>query len=288
MNTYTVPLTVLIAVKNEEMNIRESVRSVAWADQVFVVDSHSKDRTREFAEAEGATVVDFDYDGGWPKKRNWGLETLPIRNEWVLLLDADERVTPELKEDIIWATGQDQFDGFYLKWQFIFLGRWMKYSWSHGWMVRLFRHGYASYEDLGMRGEGGWDAEVHENVVVKGRAGRLKGLLEHNTNQDISYWIRKQNEFSDWNAKRRIDQMEEGMPPIKNLFSGDPGKVRRWLKGFFIRLPFKPDIMFFYLYVIKGGFLDGKAGYYFCRLRAMHELNIQVKIYERQKGSLRS
>ncbi len=282
------PLTVIIAVKNEEMNIRESVRSVAWADQVFVVDSRSTDRTVAVAEAEGANVVQFDYDGGWPKKRNWALETLPIRNEWVLLLDADERVTPELKEDIRWALQQDEYDGFYLKWQFIFLGRWMKHSWSHGWMIRLFRHGFAAYEDLGMRGEGGWDAEVHENVVLKGRVGRLKGLLEHNTNQDISYWIRKQNEFSDWNAKRRIDQLKEGIPPLSHLFSGDPGKVRRWLKAVFIRLPFKPDLLFVYLYLVKGGFLDGRAGYYFCRLRAMHELNIQVKLYERQKGLLRS
>lgn len=152
-------------------------------------------------------------------------------------------------------------------------------------MLRLIRYGRGEYEDLGMRREGGWDAEVHENVVVDGKCGRLLGLLDHDSQENLSFWIKKQNEFSDWNAKRRVAQLEEGVPPASHLWSGDPGKTRRFLKAVFIRLPFKPTLMFIYLYWIKQGFLDGRAGYYFCKLRAMHELNINAKVFElRQFG----
>ncbi len=276
------PITIIVPAKNEEKNIVDCLNSIEWADQVFVVDSQSTDKTEELVKAHGREIVQFYYDGGWPKKRNWALENLPIRNDWILLLDADERITPELKKELEWVVEQKEYDGFYLKWKFIFLGEWMKYSWSHGWMLRLFRHGKGAYEDLGMRKEGGWDAEVHENVVVDGKCGRLKGLLDHDSNEDLFFWIKKQNEFSDWNAKRRLMQMQEGLPPLNYLWSGDPGKTRKWLKALFLRLPFKSQLMFFYLYFIKLGFLDGKAGYYFCKLRAMHELNINAKIYELQ------
>ncbi len=275
-----IPITVLIAAKNEEKNIRDCLHSVAWADQVFVVDSQSTDLTGAITQEEGREIVQFYYDGGWPKKRNWALQNLPIRNDWVLLLDADERVTPELKVDIARAIQQSGYNGFYLKWQFIFLGRWMKHAWSHGWMLRLFRHGKGEYEDLGMRTEGGWDAEVHENVVVEGKCGRLNGLLEHNSHESLSFWIRKQNDFSDWNAKRRLKQLQEPVPPLAYLWSGDPGKARKWLKAVFLRLPGKPAVLFFYLYYLCLGFLDGRAGYYFCKLRQMHELNINAKVFE--------
>jgi glycosyltransferase involved in cell wall biosynthesis len=280
----SVALSVLIAARNEELNIVDCIRSVQWADQVYVLDSQSRDRTIELAEAEGAEVVQFHYDGGWPKKRNWGLETLPIRNDWVLLLDADERVSPALKDEIAGAIQDPDRNGYYLKWKFIFLDRWMKHAWSHGWMLRLFRHGKGAYEDLGMRGEGGWDTEVHENVVVDGTCRKIKALLDHDTNQGLTYWIRKQNEFSDWNAHRRMAQLKDPLPSLGHVFSGDPVKMRKWMKALFIRMPAKPTVLFLYLYVYKRGFLDGRAGFYFCRLRAMHELNICAKVFELRQG----
>jgi glycosyltransferase involved in cell wall biosynthesis len=280
----SIPLTVLIAARNEELNIVDCIKSIQGADQIFVLDSHSTDRTAELAVASGAEVVQFDYDGGWPKKRNWGLQTLPVRNDWVLLLDADERVAPELQVEIVTAIQRDEIDGYYLKWKFIFLDRWMKHAWSHGWMLRLFRHGKGAYEDLGMRGEGGWDTEVHENVVVDGSCRKIKALLDHDTNQSLTYWIRKQNEFSDWNAHRRMAQLKDPLPSLGHVFSGDPVKMRKWMKALFIRMPAKPTVLFLYLYVYKRGFLDGRAGFYFCRLRAMHELNICAKVFELRQG----
>lgn len=274
------PITVIIATKNEECNIRECLESIRWAQQVCLVDSQSTDDTIRIADEEGAEVHQFVYDGGWPKKRNWALEKISIENDWILVLDADERVSEELQLEIKNAIQQDDVNGFYIRWKFIFLDRWMKYSWSHGWMLRLFRRGKGKYEDLGMRGEGGWDAEVHENIVVDGKCGRLKSPLVHDTRQDLEFWIRKQNEFSTWNAKRRIQQLQQPFPPFRDLWGTDPSRKRRWLKSLFIRLPGKPMLMFLYLFIFKRGFLDGREGWYFCVLRAIHEFNVNAKVFE--------
>lgn len=259
------PLTVIIPARNEERNIAQCLDSVSWADQVFVVDSRSSDRTRELSEARSATVVDFHYDGGWPKKKNWAIRNLPIRNEWIFILDADERIDEDLREEIGKAMEVPGINGYYVRWKFIFLGRWMKHCWRHGWMLRLFRKGSGEYEDLGMRNEGGWDNEVHENIVVEGRTAKLHNWLIHESNESLSYWIRKQNEFSDWNAVRRHAQLREPLPSWRSLLSHDPLERRRFLKALYLRLPCKPLLMFLYLYIVRLGILDGKEGYYFCR-----------------------
>ena len=281
---FLIPITVLIATKNEERNISDCLRSVQFADQILVIDSHSTDRTREISQEAGAEVHEFNYQGGWPKKRNWALETLDLHNEWILILDADERVSPSLRHEIDAAIKATDVDGYYTQWKFIFLNKWMRHSWSHGWMLRLFRKGKAQYEDLGMRTQGGWDAEVHENIVSDGICRRLINPLDHESNQDLSFWIGKQNEFSDWNAARRLTQLKLPLPPISAFFSTDPVKRRKLLKALLIRLPGKPLLMFFFLFVIKKGFLDGIEGYYFCKLRAMHEFNIGVKVFESRKN----
>jgi len=274
-------VTVLIAVRNEEKNIEAAIRSAHWATKIFVIDSFSTDRTCEIAKSLGATVVQFSYDGGWPKKRNWALQNLPIETEWVLVLDADERVNDELKHEILRSISTTDANGFYMRWKFVFLGRWMRHCWSHGWMLRLFRHGTAEYENLGLSNEGGWDAEVHENLVLsEGNARKLTSWLTHESNENLSFWIRKQNDFSTWNAARRVRQLGEPIPPFASLFSTDPRTKRKWLKSVFIRLPGRSLAIFVWLYIVKMGFLDGAEGYYFCRLRAIHEFNISAKVFE--------
>lgn len=275
------PLTVIVPTKQEAGNIAGCLESLRWADQVYVVDSHSSDGTIEIAERHGATVVQFDYGGGWPKKKNWALRNLEIRNPWVLIVDADERITPALRDEIAAAIEAPGIEGYYIRWKFMFLGRWMKHSWSHGWMLRLVRTGRGEYEDLGMRDEGGWDNEVHENLVVEGQTARLRNYLLHDSNDTIERWVRKQNEFSTWNAERRLRARDAELRP-RDLWSADPLKQRRAWKGLFLHLPFKPVLMFLYLYVFRLGFLDGRAGLYFCALRACHELTTLAKIYEKR------
>ena len=179
-----------------------------------MVDSNSQDRTGEIAIECGAEVVQFIYDGGWPKKKNWAIRNLPIDTPWIFIVDADERVGPELAHEIAGAIQSTEVNGYYVRWKFMFLGQWMKHSWSHGWMLRLFRKGVGEYENLGMKDEGGWDNEVHENIVVEGSTAKLRNYLLHESNQSLSYWIAKQNQFSDWNAVRRLNQASGSPCPV--------------------------------------------------------------------------
>jgi len=275
-----VPVTVIVPAKNEGANLQDCLASLEWAEEVFVVDSRSTDATAAIVQQWGRQLAQFDYHGGWPKKKNWAIRNLPIASEWILVVDADERVTTELAAEIAHAITDQRVSAYYVRWKFVFLGRWMKHSWSHGWMLRLFRRGCGEYEDLGMRGEGGWDNEVHENIVVTGEVGRLKEMLVHDTNEDLAYWIRKQNEFSTWNACRRVRQLEMPLPSVVGMFSREPLVRRKVLKALFIRMPFRPLFLFLWLYVIKLGFLDGRTGYVFCRLRAIHEFNVGAKVFE--------
>ena len=278
------PVTIIIPAKNEEKNIRECLESAQWADQVFVVDSYSHDKTCSIAEDMGAEVFQFSYNGGWPKKKNWAIQNLPISNDWIMILDADERVERELVIEIADAINRKDVDGYYVRWKFFFLGRWMRHCWRHGWMLRLVRKGRGAYEDLGMRNEGGWDNEVHENIIVDGQTKRLKSWLTHKSNESLSFWIKKQNEFSDWNAERRIRSLDEKSPGMLSLFSSDPLIRRKWMKAMYLRMPFKPFFIFVYLYFIRLGFLDGREGFYFCALRSCHELQIVAKMYEKKNS----
>jgi glycosyltransferase involved in cell wall biosynthesis len=273
-------ITILIPTKNEARNVRDCIESVRWADQVFVIDSNSTDGTAEIAAAAGAQVVQFNYSGGWPKKKNWALQNLPIRTQWTMILDADERVTPELAEELRRVLSSTTLDGFYVRWKFIFLGRWLRHCWNHGWMLRIFRTGRAEYENLGLTNQGGWDNEVHENMILDGRSGRLLCHLQHEDKKDVFHWLAKHNQYSDWEVARRAISAGD-VASSRHLLSADPRLRRKAQKAIFLRLPFRPLAMFLYLYVWKRGFLDGRPGLYFCGLMAWHEFVIGVKAYEK-------
>ena len=278
----SVAVSVIVPTKNEEKNLRECLESLRWASEVFVVDSRSTDRTGAIAVEFGAHLVPFDYDGGWPKKKNWAIRNLPHRNDWILIVDADERVPQELAQEIAATIAAPKADGYYVRWKFVFLGRWMRWCWRHGWMLRLFRKGSGEYEDLGMRGEGGWDNEVHENIVVDGPTAKLSELLLHESREDVAFWIAKQNQFSTWNALRRVRGMS-APAPLRWLAARDPLKRRKALKRLYLAMPFKPLLTFVWLYVVRFGFLDGAAGYRFCLLRACHEAITDAKVMEAEQ-----
>ena len=121
------PLSVLIPAKNEAANVRDCISGVSFAEEIVVVDSGSTDGTQAIAEEAGARVVQFAWDGNLPRKKNWALENIPWQNEWVLIVDADERITPELERQIRQAIGRTDVDGFYLNRRFWFLGGWINH-----------------------------------------------------------------------------------------------------------------------------------------------------------------
>ena len=282
-----IPVSVLIPAKNEEANLPACLESLSRADEIFVVDSQSSDRSVEIAEQYGATVVQFHFDGRWPKKKNWSLENLPFRHEWVLIVDCDERIPPELWEEIEAAIQNSAYDGYYLNRKVFFLGTWIRHGGRYpDWNLRLFKHKKGRYENLKteeIRNTG--DNEVHEHVILEGASGYLKNDMLHIDFRDIYHWLERHNRYSNWEARVYLNLLnsKEESGTIGASLRGNAVQRKRFLKKIWVRLPFKPTLRFILFYIIQLGFLDGKAGYIYGRLLSQYEYQIGVKVYELQK-----
>jgi glycosyltransferase involved in cell wall biosynthesis len=279
-----IPVSVLIPAKNEEANLPACLESVKRADEVFIVDSQSSDRSAEIAESYGAKVVQFHFNGRWPKKKNWSLENLPFHNEWVLIVDCDERITPELWDEIAVAIQNPNYNGYYLNRRVYFLGKWIRHGGKYpDWNLRLFKHQKGRYENLSteeIRNTG--DNEVHEHVILEGAAGNLKNDMEHMDFKDIYHWLDRHNRYSNWEARVYLNMLtgkDDSATIGANLF-GDAVQRKRFLRKVWVWLPFKPTLRFILFYFIRLGFLDGKAGYVYARLISQYEYQIGVKLYE--------
>jgi glycosyltransferase involved in cell wall biosynthesis len=279
-----VPVSVLIPAKNEQANLPACLTSVSRADEVFVVDSQSSDRSVEIAESYGAKVVQFQFNGRWPKKKNWSLDNLPFRNEWVLIVDCDERITPELWEEIETAIQNPEYGGYYLNRRVFFLGQWIRYGGKYpDWNLRLFKHELGRYENLNTEDvPNTGDNEVHEHVVLQAQVGYLKNDMLHEDFRDIYHWLERHNRYSNWEARVYYNlltgQGEDGT--IGASLFGNAVQRKRFLKKLWVRLPFKPMLRFILFYFIRLGFLDGRAGYTYARLLSQYEYQIGVKLYE--------
>ncbi len=289
MNTQPdkLPVSVIVPIKNEERNVAACLQSVAWADEIWVVDSHSADHTCEIAAQFGARIAQFDYAGGFPKKKNWSLQNLPLKHEWVLLIDADERVTPELETEIraLFQRGHHA-DGYYLNRRLIFLNRWIKHcGWYPSWNLRLFKHRLGRFEKLEAEDvENAGDVEVHEHVVLNGQSAYLKHDLLHEDFKSIYHFIERHNRYSNWDAKVYAN-LAGGVVTSSSINAslfGSPLERKRFIKRMWARLPFRPALRFVWMYFIKRGFLDGRPGLIFCTLMTMHEAVISAKIYEEE------
>ena len=277
-------VSVLIPARNEAINLPDCIRSVAWADEIVVVDSHSTDGTRSIAEQAGARVVDFTYQPGGPRKKNWALQALNFRNPWTLLLDADERVTPELHNEIQALPDDPPVDGYYLNRRLIFLGRWIRHAgWYPSWNLRLLRRGSGQFESLGTDHiQDHSDVEIHEHIVVRSRkVAYLKNDLVHDDFRDLYHFVEKHNRYSTWES-RVYRNLADGhvSSGLGGRLLGGPVERKRAIKKLWVRLPCRPLIRFLYMYILRGGFLDGIPGYIFCRLMSQHEFHIWAKAWE--------
>jgi glycosyltransferase involved in cell wall biosynthesis len=274
------PLSVLIPVKNEAANVRDCISDVLFADEIVVVDSASTDGTQAIAEEAGARVVQFLWNGTLPRKKNWALENISWQNEWVLIVDADERITPELQKQILNAIQRDDVDGFYLNRRFWFLGGWINHcGYFPSWNLRLFRHRLGRYEQIEInRSAQSGDNEVHEHVLLDGRSKYLSAPMEHYAFPDITTFIEKHNRYSTWEAaaSRKLHGTTGQTTLLATPF-GAPAERKRWLKKLVLKVPFRPSLRFLYHYLWKQGFRDGYRGWVFCRLLAWYERMIVWK-----------
>src|SRR5580700_614934 len=200
------PVSVIVPVRNEARNLSRCLESLRGAGEIYVIDSGSTDETADIARSFGAKVVQFHYVGGWPKKRQWAMDTLSLAYDWILLLDADEVLTAELAEEIRKAIQDRNIDGYYIALQMHFLGRQLRHSGASFWKLSLFRKGLGRFEcrlqdqDASMA-----DMEVHEHVVVTGATLRLIHPLIHHNVESLSRYIQKHNEYSNWEARVWLD-----------------------------------------------------------------------------------
>jgi glycosyltransferase involved in cell wall biosynthesis len=273
-----VPVSVLVPIKNEAGNLPRCLESIRWADELFVVDSQSTDGSIEIAQQHGAQVVQFQFNGTWPKKKNWALENLPFRNEWVFILDADEVLPPEAEQEFAQAiAGAGELAGYWINRRFMFMGKWLRHSYYPNWNLRLFRHSLGRYEKLTGADTRSGDNEVHEHVIVRGPTGRLRCEMDHYAFPTVEVFVEKHNRYSNWEARVSAERKLPGS--AAQISSGEVGR-RRKLKQFSQRLPFRPLLRFLYIYVWQKGFLDGREGYYFARLHAVYEFLSVAKTYE--------
>jgi glycosyltransferase involved in cell wall biosynthesis len=281
------PISALVPMLNEEANISACLESLQFCDEIWVVDSHSTDKSPSIAAGMGAQVVQFEYVGGGPKKKNWALENLSFKHCWVLILDCDERVPPELAEEICSVVANPgNSTGFYLNRRVYFLGRWLKHCWYPSWNLRLFRHAHGRYERLESGKLQTGDNEVHEHVLLQGEAGYLKNDLLHYDYRSLHHFCERHNRYSTWEAEHRLRESAGCNEGITPRFLGGPVERRRWLKRVFLRLPGKPLWRFLYTYFWRLGFLDGYPGFLISCYMAIYEFEISMKMYE-MKGKER-
>lgn len=277
------PISVIVAARNEQKNLPRCLEALRNVGEVYVVDSGSSDATIEIARSFGAKVVQFHYQGGWPKKRQWAMNTLPLAFDWIFLIDADEALTPELAEEIRQGIQNPNINGYYISLRMYFLGRLLRHGGAGFWKLSLFRRGKGAFEcrlkdqDVSMA-----DMEVHEHVVVEGNTAQLRNPLEHHNVESLSRYIQKHDEYSNWEAK--VWAEGQANEQLAASFFGTQAQRRRWLKTKFLRLPGAPLWLFLMKYVFGLGFLDGVPGLIYCGFQAVQVFHVKAKIYELRRA----
>lgn len=281
------PVSVIVAARNEAHNLPRCLEALRDVGEVYVIDSQSTDATPEIARSLGAKVVQFHYRGGWPKKRQWAMDTLPLAFEWILLVDADEALTPELAQEIRLAIANPSVDGYYIALRMHFLGQVLGHCDASFEKLALFRRGKGRFEcrlkeqDASMA-----DMEVHEHVVVEGTTARLKKPLIHHNVESLSRYIQKHDEYSNWEARVLLQGPSGGeLPPA---FFGTQAQRRRWLKKKLYAVPGSPVLLFLYRYLFCLGFLDGTSGLIYCGFQAVQMFHTKSKIYELRSAKSKS
>lgn len=264
--------SVYILTYNEELDIAACIESALQSDDVIVVDSFSSDRTVEIAQSYPVQVVQHRFESHG-RQRTWMLREVPTRHDWVYLLEADERMTPELFTECLNVIQNQDFIGYYAAERVMFMGQWIRHSTQYPrYQMRLFRKDQVWFDDYGHT----------EREVLNGPTGFLQETYPHYTcGKGMARWLEKHNRYSTDEAIETVKQLESGKVNWQELLSGrSEVERRRALKDLSLRLPLRPIVRFIYMYVFLGGWLDGQAGFTWCTLQAFYEYLILLKVWE--------
>jgi glycosyltransferase involved in cell wall biosynthesis len=266
-------ISVLILTLDEEVNLEACLKSVQWSDDVTVLDSYSSDRTVEIAKDFGARVLQRRFDN----ERTHRTASLQagFKYPWVFNPDADEIATAELIEEMhqVAADPSRPEVAYRMRGKTMFMGKWLKYSGLYPtWMCRFFRPEKVAFE-----------RSINLNYKIDGPEGRLNGHYLHYTfNKGLTAWFEKHNRYSLLEAEETLKSLRGGRVRWRDLVVGDAVERRRALKELSFRLPCRASLRFLYMYLVRRGFLDGRAGFTYCRLIALYEYLIQLKVKELQ------
>jgi len=276
-------ISVIVYTKNEQQDLPGCLQSLSWCDDIHIYDSMSTDNTVQIAQSHGATVTQRSYPdntlpfgGDESAHRNWALQHIPFKHSWIFHLDADERVPPELVVSMQHAlASQDTKQAYRMRRCDYFMGQWLKHVTPSPFHIRLFKSGHVRYERL-----------INPVTLIDGEVGDLDAYFDHFPfSKGMHHWIEKHNKYSDSEANQIIQNRNNGLrfDLKKVFFEPDINKRRAQQKEFYYRLPLRPLVMFIALYVVKRGFLDGKAGLRYALLRAMYEFMIVIKTQDNVK-----
>jgi glycosyltransferase involved in cell wall biosynthesis len=254
-----IPVTVIVATRNEAARIEKCLRPLQDFAEIIVVDSGSRDRTKEIA-AGFAKVVDFAWDGRYPKKRQWCLESLQLLHDWVFFVDADEIVTPALVEEI--RNLDFRKAGYFVRGLYVVDGVPLKFGLTNNKLALMDgrKMEFPVVDDLGLPGMG--EIEGHYQPVLKKeysheKIGQLKHGLLHDACDDEGAWLARHERYAVW--EREMNR--------RKAWPGDVKRSRVLAKIIFRAMPFRPAVAFLHCYVVKLGFLDGRRGFRFARSR---------------------
>ncbi len=267
-------LTIALPVRNEERNLPGCLAAIGkdLASRIVIIDSGSTDRTQEIAKEFGAEVVDFVWDGKFPKKRNWFLRNHAINTKWILFLDADEYLTDSFKADLRESLSKDDKVGYWLSYTIYFLGKQLK----GGYPLRklaLFKVGAGEYERIDEEQWSKLDMEVHEHPVLQGEVGVIKSKIDHQDFRGVSHYVIKHNEYASWEAGRFLKTAN-----IPNASANWTWKQR--LKYRLMRSILIGPAYFCGSFFLLGGFRDGARGWAFAVLKMSYFTQVYCKIRE--------
>ncbi len=276
-----IPISVIVLTYNEEKNIEECLKSVfGWVEEIFIVDSYSTDKTLEIAKKYTDKIYQHPFEN-YASQRNWAQENLPLKNEWVFHIDADERATPELAQELerIFSSPHIDADSFFISRRTVFMGRWIKHGGHYPtYHLRIFRKNLGRCEDR----------LYDQHFYARGKIKTLKGDIIDTITSDLDRWISRHNRWATLEAIEIVRDKDYGSEDkaIKGNVSGNPIQKRRWLRERYYMLPLfiRPFLYFIYRYFFRLGLLDGKEGLIFHFLQGFwFRFLVDAKIYEMGK-----
>ena len=279
-NTELLDVTIVIPVKNDSIALDRCLQAIGtnFAKEIVIIDSGSIDDTMAIAAKHQAKLIEFNWNGQFPKKRNWFLLNHPPKTTWVLFLDADENLTEDFKIAISTSLSNDtEFVGYWLRYTIYFMGKPLKGGYPLH-KLALFKVGAGLYEKIQEENWSKLDIEIHEHPILNGELGVIKPKIEHCDYRSIYHYINKHNEYAKWEANRLV----------KDLSNKDFKQSLTWkqkIKYKFVQTPFIGPIYFLGSYILMGGFLDGFRGFIFAILKMSYFFQVYINIKEiKQKG----